>query len=68
MKLLFDFSQFKFNRKLKKLAIESAALGEPLKVLEDIVFKAMLGSDTEDSNEARKSTAKPCLRNTVSAA
>jgi predicted transposase/invertase (TIGR01784 family) len=65
MKKLFDIARFKFNRELKKKAMESAALGEPLKVLDDIVFKAMLGSDTEDSNEALRSLLSACTHRKI---
>jgi predicted transposase/invertase (TIGR01784 family) len=40
---------------------------EPLNVMEDIVFKAMLTSDTDDSREALRSLLSACTRQKVSA-
>ena len=65
MKSFFSRSQFKYKRELKKLAMKNAASGEPLKVLEDIVFKAMLGSDTEDSREALRSLLSACTHREI---
>jgi predicted transposase/invertase (TIGR01784 family) len=65
MKRFFDISQIKFRRELKKRVTENAALGKPLQILDDIVFKAMLGSDTEDSNEALRSLLSACTHREI---
>jgi predicted transposase/invertase (TIGR01784 family) len=62
---LFDIARFKFNRKLKKTVLESVEQGTPLKVIDDIVFNAMLGSDTEDSNEALRSLLTACTHREI---
>jgi len=41
-----------FLKELKRLAKENYAQGKPLCIMDDIVFKAMLSSDTKDSREA----------------
>jgi predicted transposase/invertase (TIGR01784 family) len=65
MKRFFNRSQIKLRRDLKKRVTENAALGKPLMVLDDIVFKAMLGSDTEDSNEALRSLLSACTHREI---
>jgi predicted transposase/invertase (TIGR01784 family) len=65
MKLFFNRFKFKFGRQLKKTVIESVEQGVPLKVVDDIVFKAMLGSDTEDSNEALRSLLSACTHREI---
>jgi hypothetical protein len=65
MKIFFDRFKFKFKRELKKTVIESVEQGKPLKVIDDIVFKAMLGSDTEDSNEALRSLLSACTHREI---
>jgi predicted transposase/invertase (TIGR01784 family) len=62
---LFDIARFKFKRELKKTVIESVEQGVPLRIIDDIVFKAMLGSDTEDSNEALRSLLSACTRREI---
>ncbi|MCL1812661.1 MAG: Rpn family recombination-promoting nuclease/putative transposase [Treponema sp.] len=52
---------------LKQLAKENAALGKPLSVLDDAVFKAMLTTDSDDSREALRSLLSACTRREVSA-
>jgi predicted transposase/invertase (TIGR01784 family) len=59
------FSRRRFTKELKKLARENTARGEPLRVMDDVVFKAMLGSDTEDSREALRSLLSACIRREV---
>jgi predicted transposase/invertase (TIGR01784 family) len=65
MKSFFNRKQIKFRRELKKRVLENAEQGKPLKVLDDIVFKAMLGSDTEDSNEALRSLLSACTHRNI---
>jgi predicted transposase/invertase (TIGR01784 family) len=65
MKNLFNRSQIKFRKELKKRVRETAEQGKPIKVLDDIVFKAMLGSDTEDSNEALRSLLSACTHREI---
>ena len=55
-----------FLKELKKLSREKAKQGEPLSVMDDIVFKAMLTSDTQDSREALRSLLTACTRREVS--
>jgi hypothetical protein len=68
MKSFFSISQFLFKRELKKHVVENVEQGKPLKVIDDIVFKAMLGSDTEDSNEALRSLLSAPRRTRLSKA
>jgi predicted transposase/invertase (TIGR01784 family) len=60
------FRRFQFSRELKKLAQRSAAQGKPLCIMDDLVFKAMLASDTEDSREALRRLLSACIRREVS--
>jgi predicted transposase/invertase (TIGR01784 family) len=57
---------YRFSRGLKKLAEENAAQNKPLCVMDDIVFKIMLASDTEDSREALRHLLSACTRRAVS--
>jgi predicted transposase/invertase (TIGR01784 family) len=59
------FTRYRFSRELKRLAKENAAEGKPLCIMDDIVFKAMLGSNSEDSNEALRSLLSACTRREV---
>jgi hypothetical protein len=68
MRIFFHRFKFKFRRELKKTVMESVEQGTPLKVIDDIVFKAMLGSDTEDSNEALRSLLSAPRRTRLSKA
>jgi predicted transposase/invertase (TIGR01784 family) len=61
------FNRFRFNKELKRLARENFFQGKPLSILDDVVFKAMLGSNSEDSNEALRSLLSACTRREVSA-
>ena len=54
------------NRKLNKHLKENAAQGQPLSVMDDLVFKAMLTMDTEDSREALRCLVSACTRREVS--
>ena len=63
MKILFGKSLL--ARELKKLARENQ--GKPLSILDDVVFKAMLSSNNEDSREALRSLLSVCTRREVSA-
>jgi len=51
-------------RELKRLARENR--GESLKILDDVVFKAMLSADNEDSREALRSLLSACTHREVS--
>ena len=55
-----------FQSELKKFSQEKAAQGEPLKVMDDIVFKAMLTSGTQDSYKALCSLLTACTHRDVS--
>jgi len=59
------FNRFRFNKELKRLARENLSQGKPLSILDDVVFKAMLGSNSEDSNEALRSLLSACTRREV---
>jgi predicted transposase/invertase (TIGR01784 family) len=65
MKLFFNRSKFTYRKELRKLVMENAATGKPLMILDDIVFKAMLGSDTEDSNEALRNLLSACTHREI---
>ena len=67
MKRLFTFNRSRLSGELKRLVRENAAQGKPLCVLDDVVFKAMLTADTEDSRKALRSLLSACTRRTVSA-
>jgi predicted transposase/invertase (TIGR01784 family) len=56
----------RYNKQLKRLVNEKAVQGEPLSVMNDLVFKAMLTSDSEDSREALRSLLSACTRRPVS--
>jgi predicted transposase/invertase (TIGR01784 family) len=60
------FNRFRFSQELKRRVRENAALGKPLSIMDDLVFKAMLSSDTEDSREALRSLLSACTRREVS--
>ena len=68
------FKHLIFLNELKKFSKEKAAhyatkfpaQGEPLKVMDDIVFKAMLTSGTQDSYEALRSLLSACTHREVS--
>jgi predicted transposase/invertase (TIGR01784 family) len=65
MRIFFDSFKFKFKSELKRTVRESVEQGIPLKVIDDIVFKAMLGSDTEDSREALRSLLSACTHREI---
>ena len=54
------------SRELKRLLKESAAEGKPLSIMDDVVFKAMLTADNDDSREALRSLLSACTRREVS--
>jgi len=60
------FKRRSSSRDLKRLAKENAAQGKHLCVLNDIVFKAVFTSDSEDSREALRSLLSACTRREVS--
>ena len=62
MKTLFNRTPF--TRELKRLARENK--GESLKILDDVVFKAMLSADNEDSREALRSLLSACTHREIS--
>ena len=53
-------------RELKHYLKENALQGKPLCVMDDMVFKAMLSSDNEDSREALRSLLSACTRREIS--
>jgi predicted transposase/invertase (TIGR01784 family) len=59
------FNRFGFNKELKRLAKENFSQGKPFSILDDVVFKAMLGSNSEDSNEALRSLLSACTHREV---
>jgi len=61
------FNRLRFNKELKRLARENLSQGKPLSILDDIVFKAMLGSNSDDSNEALRSLLSACTHRGVRA-
>jgi len=61
MKPLFSFKRSRSLRELKQLAKENAAEGKPLCVMDDVVFKIMFSSDTEDSREALRCLLSACI-------
>ena len=58
-------NRFRFARELKHLLRENAAHDRPLSVMDDIVFKAMLSSDTPDSREALRLLLSACIQREV---
>jgi len=58
------FYKSRLARELKRLARENQ--GKALSVLDDVVFKAMLSADNEDSREALRSLLSACTRREVS--
>jgi len=65
MKRLFSFNRSRSLRELKQLAKENAAEGKPLCVMDDVVFKAIFSSDTEDSREALRCLLSACTRREI---
>jgi len=61
MKPLSIFRRSRSLRELKQLAKENAAEGKPLCVMDDVVFKIMFSSDTEDSREALRCLLSACI-------
>jgi len=61
MNPLFSFKRSRSLRELKQLAKENAAQGKPLCVMDDVVFKIMFSSDTEDSREALRCLLSACI-------
>jgi len=59
------FKRRRFSRELKKLAKEKAERGKPLSVMDNIVFKIMLASDTEESREALRHLISACTHREV---
>jgi len=60
------FKSYLLSKGLKKLAKENAAQGKHLCIMNDIVFKAVLTSDSEDSREALRHLLSACTRREVS--
>ncbi|MDR0456792.1 MAG: Rpn family recombination-promoting nuclease/putative transposase [Treponema sp.] len=58
--------RYQFSRELKKLAQENLAQGKPLCIMDDIVFKTMLTSDTIESRHALRHLLSACIRREVS--
>jgi predicted transposase/invertase (TIGR01784 family) len=58
--------RYRSSRELKRLAKQNVAQGKHLCVMNDIVFKAVLTSDSEDSREALRSLLSACTRRNVS--
>ena len=67
IKGMINFSNRRwYYQNLRRLAKENAPQGELLSVMEDVVFKAIFTSDTEDSREALRSLLAACTRRPVS--
>jgi len=60
------FKSYRSSRELKRLAKENSAQGKHLCILNDIVFKAVLTSDSEDSREALRHLLSACTHRQVS--
>jgi predicted transposase/invertase (TIGR01784 family) len=60
------FKRYQFLKELKRLARENTAQGKPLCIMDDIVFKTMLSSDTEESRQALRHLLSACIRREVS--
>jgi len=60
------FKRYRFSRELKRLAKENAELDKPLCLMDNIVFKAMLGANSDDSNEALRSLLSACTGREIS--
>ena len=58
-------SRSRQSRELKRLVRENAAQGKALNVMDDLVFKAMLTSDNEDSREALRLLLCACTRRKI---
>jgi len=56
----------RFLRELKRLAKENAEQDKPLCIMDNVVFKAMLASDSDDSREALRHLLSACTRREVS--
>ena len=62
---IFNFlNRPRWARELKRLAKENQ--GKPLNLLDDVVFKIMLSSKSDDSQEALRSLLSACTRRKVS--
>jgi len=59
------FNHLRSDKDLKRRALEYLSQGKPLSILDDIIFKAMLGSNSEDSNEALRSLLSACTHREV---
>jgi len=59
------FKSYLESRELKKLAKKNAGRGKPLSVMDNIVFKIMLTSDTKDSQEALRHLISACTHREV---
>jgi len=60
------FKKLKILNEQKRYFKEKAVQGKPLCAMDDVVFKIMLSSDTEDSREALRSLLSACTRREVS--
>ena len=58
--------RYLFSRELKRLAKENAEQDKPLCIMDNVVFKAMLASDTKESQEALRHLLSACTRREVS--
>jgi len=58
--------RYQFLKELKRLAKENYAQGKPLCIMDDIVFKTMFSSDTEDSREALRHLLSACTHRAIS--
>ena len=53
-------------RELKRFFKENAAQGKPLCLMDDLVFKAMFTSDSDDSREALRRLLGACIKREIS--
>jgi len=58
--------RYQFLKELKQLAQANTAQGKPLCIMDDLVFKTMLTSDTEESRQALRHLLSACIRREVS--
>jgi len=59
-------SERELKAEIRRLLRENAAEGKPLSIMNDVVFKAMLTANTDDSREALRSLLSACTRRQIS--
>jgi predicted transposase/invertase (TIGR01784 family) len=59
--------QFQLAHELKRLALHNARSGKHFSLMDDVVFKTMFTTDSEDSKEALRQLLSACTRREVAA-